>query len=771
MKHRTPDAERENDTVSPQQRGTERSQSSDGSGTVESLHRAVGNRAVQRMHEGASAGTKPDVSRPGDADEVDATRIAAQVMDDSQGPTDLSPASSTRRRAPDDQRPVVGRDAGWPLDSFSGGGRPLPSSVRSFFEPRFGREFGDVRLHTGTDADEAASSLHAEAFTLGKDIAFAAGNFRPATSSGRALIAHELAHVVQQRSAGRSTRIHRQAVTASGRGTRWSPSDGSDRTTTYLVGPGDTLWDIAERQYGDGRLWPAIYRANRDRIDDPDRIYPGQELTIPPQSEAEASARTSASGSQATGKVPESETMTFTEEEAETPPTGETMTFTEEEASSIISSEGGARDTTEQTAPKDTLGTKGTGENAKMGSGGWLDSSLQWVWGVLEGDFKEDPSISQIIVRTVLTLIPYVDQVADVQDLTAALYKLVWQERTDEFGPWFDLVLTAVGFIPEAGSLIKGGTKLVRKGEDGASLLRRLSAITGGASKPTKRLVDFFEDNRKVIKQNAAGVLRDFATRADNVAVQLENVPWWVPDAGRIGDLAEELRRLATNSRQLADEAPRKVDEVLDQVLVEIQGTKRQIAKGAAEVAGEMPVITRFDDSVKGSLKRYWAKRIDLAEEASKKETYRKYIRRIDNGDRPTPTQAEEEIGYLYRSIGKGEREVSYIHGRRTYRGKSGSTRPDVVDQSVMVEVKRVKPGNKSSLHGKLKTQIPKRATEGPAGAKQTVVVDVRGLNVSREQMQKTAKEIVSDVNASLSAEGMENLRKLSITDIQFVTW
>ena len=50
---------------------------------------------------------------------------------------------------------------------------------------------------------------------------------------------------------------------------------------TREVAPGDTLWSIAVSAMGDGTLWPALYRANRDRIKDPARIYPGQRLAVP----------------------------------------------------------------------------------------------------------------------------------------------------------------------------------------------------------------------------------------------------------------------------------------------------------------------------------------------------------------------------------------------------------------------------------------------------------------------------------------------------------
>lgn len=58
---------------------------------------------------------------------------------------------------------------------------------------------------------------------------------------------------------------------------------------TVVVERGDTLAKIAERTLGDSTLWPLLYRANRDRIKDPARVYPGQELTVPaPEAAPEA---------------------------------------------------------------------------------------------------------------------------------------------------------------------------------------------------------------------------------------------------------------------------------------------------------------------------------------------------------------------------------------------------------------------------------------------------------------------------------------------------
>ena len=81
-------------------------------------------------------------------------------------------------------------------------GEPLDRATRAFMEPRFGHDFSRVRVHRDPRAQEAARSLGARAFTAGHHIAFAADEHRPDTGHGRRLLAHELAHVLQQTAPG-----------------------------------------------------------------------------------------------------------------------------------------------------------------------------------------------------------------------------------------------------------------------------------------------------------------------------------------------------------------------------------------------------------------------------------------------------------------------------------------------------------------------------------------------------------------------------------------
>ena len=84
-------------------------------------------------------------------------------------------------------------------------GRPLDDAVRSRMEPVFGHDFSGVRIYNDAHAARLSGDLDARAFTVGRDIAFGAGQYRPGTPTGDALIAHELAHVVQQGVAREST--------------------------------------------------------------------------------------------------------------------------------------------------------------------------------------------------------------------------------------------------------------------------------------------------------------------------------------------------------------------------------------------------------------------------------------------------------------------------------------------------------------------------------------------------------------------------------------
>ena len=83
-------------------------------------------------------------------------------------------------------------------DVLRSSGEPLDPGMRGFMEPRFGSDLSAVRVHTDRQAAESAAAVNALAYTVGRHIVFGAGQYSPGTGQGRSLIAHELAHAVQQ---------------------------------------------------------------------------------------------------------------------------------------------------------------------------------------------------------------------------------------------------------------------------------------------------------------------------------------------------------------------------------------------------------------------------------------------------------------------------------------------------------------------------------------------------------------------------------------------
>ena len=146
--------------------------------------------------------TKLAINKPGVDYEQEADRVTEQVMRKPewrlQPPYELP---QTKR----DQASDVGQTAVPPAvyEGLQSPGHPLDPGTRAFIEPRFGRNFSDVRLHTGSEANKGASAVSARAYTIGNDIVLGMGEHSPQTAEGRHLLAHELTHVLQQRAGAR----------------------------------------------------------------------------------------------------------------------------------------------------------------------------------------------------------------------------------------------------------------------------------------------------------------------------------------------------------------------------------------------------------------------------------------------------------------------------------------------------------------------------------------------------------------------------------------
>lgn len=151
---------------------------------------------------GPSKGGKPlqarlSVGHSNDPLEREADRIADQVL--------AAPAHATVSGVPRHIQRHTGQAAGSMHTApagvdrvLAGAGRPLDAALRQDMEQRFGHDFSRVRVHSGAAAEQSARDVNANAYTVGRQIVFGAGQFAPATAGGRRLLAHELTHVIQQ---------------------------------------------------------------------------------------------------------------------------------------------------------------------------------------------------------------------------------------------------------------------------------------------------------------------------------------------------------------------------------------------------------------------------------------------------------------------------------------------------------------------------------------------------------------------------------------------
>lgn len=130
--------------------------------------------------------------------EREADRVADQVLAASAQASLSSTASHIQRYASEANEEEADTAPESVHQVLEGSGKPLEPALSHDFGRRFGRDFSHVRVHTDASASQSAKEVNAEAYTVGHKIVFAQGRFQPGTDSGRRLLAHELAHVVQQ---------------------------------------------------------------------------------------------------------------------------------------------------------------------------------------------------------------------------------------------------------------------------------------------------------------------------------------------------------------------------------------------------------------------------------------------------------------------------------------------------------------------------------------------------------------------------------------------
>jgi hypothetical protein len=187
------------------------------------LQRGIGNQAVLSLLRSAAIHAKLAVGAANDPLEHEADRVADEVMrkpDPGLAASSAEPQIRRKCAACEEEektlRPksaagseaTAGEAPSIVQDVLRSPGDPLDPAARSFFEPRFGRSFDDVRVHTDAEAAASARSIQARAYAAGDHLVFDHGQFSPNSEQGQRLLAHELTHVTQH-DEGASSAIRR----------------------------------------------------------------------------------------------------------------------------------------------------------------------------------------------------------------------------------------------------------------------------------------------------------------------------------------------------------------------------------------------------------------------------------------------------------------------------------------------------------------------------------------------------------------------------------
>lgn len=263
---------------------------------------------------------------------------------------------------------------------------------------------------------------------------------------------------------------------------------------------------------------------------------------------------------------------------------------------------------------------------------GWFDrmsaalsSAGDWAAGVIAGDFNEDPTLSQIITNTAITLIPLVDQAADLRDIAASLRHLLWVENGYlDYLAWAGLGLTVIGLFPTVGSLVKGVLKAVffklpldrlfkafnslAEGHAGRYLKQLqnggLKELCSQSIKKTRQILNAIYENLHRLKDQAPDFLVNIKNKISAILRALDEC------ANRLNamfsrffdELAEKLKRAMRGKTDLAFEGVPNSTVTYKQVKQEPpvfkveDGVEKEYAGNVGDVEPKKILFKKFDD-------------------------------------------------------------------------------------------------------------------------------------------------------------------------------
>lgn len=212
-----------------------------------------------------------------------------------------------------------------------------------------------------------------------------------------------------------------------------------------------------------------------------------------------------------------------------------------------------------------------------------IEAAIDWFWGVLQGDFKEDQTTGQIVVGTVISMIPFIDQVADIRDIVAGLINI--RKDPADVMKWVLLVITLIGLIPVLGSALKGVFKLVFKfakggGKDAAKALEAVLAVLRGAGKgdPVAFLRKLpFDQYTRMVTTKFNDFMNGFREGIHQARLYMTSkwLNWALGETARKLHLVElEMQHLQKLGHDMIPQAMHKLKAKVDELLAHVQPAK-----------------------------------------------------------------------------------------------------------------------------------------------------------------------------------------------------
>ena len=202
---------------------------------------------------------------------------------------------------------------------------------------------------------------------------------------------------------------------------------------------------------------------------------------------------------------------------------------------------------------------------------GWFDRMTKkliaagdWTVELLKGDFNQDPTLAQIITNTIITMIPLVDQVADIRDIAAGIKVLAWDRKYKDYTVWIGICFTLIGLFPTVGSLAKGVLKSVFKSVPLAQIAKVFNGLAEGN---VVRYLKMLEDGG--LDTMHRQTLDLFNKLITTVRARLTRIKALVPD--RLKDSHAALDRLNDGLNQAIRNAPDMMVRFFDDLLQKIK--------------------------------------------------------------------------------------------------------------------------------------------------------------------------------------------------------